>query len=125
MLFLETETARINRLIQEGGTRGLTERQFFSREIVLWERSKERQEQIKGDAYFNGRHDILDRKRTAIGPDGKLVEVQNLPNNRVIDNQYAKMVNQKTNYLLGKPVSVHTDNDTYAELLNKVFNKKF
>ena len=125
MLFLETETARINRLIQEGGTRGLTERQFFAREIVLWEKSPERREQIKGDAYFNGRHDILDRKRTAIGPDGKLVEVQNLPNNRVIDNQYAKMVNQKTNYLLGKPVSVHTDNDIYAELLNKVFNKKF
>ena len=123
--FMETETARINRLIREGGTRGLTERQFFAREIVLWERSPERMEQIKGDAYFNGRHDILDRKRTTIGADGKLVEVQNLPNNRVIDNQYAKMVNQKTNYLLGKPISVHTDNDTYAELLKKVFNKKF
>lgn len=125
MLFLETETARINRLIAEGGTRGLTERQFFAREIVLWERSPERREQIKGDAYFNGRHDILDRKRTAIGADGKLVEVFNLPNNRVIDNQYAKMVSQKTNYLLGKPISVHTDNDVYAELLKKVFNKKF
>ena len=76
MLFLETETARINRLIREGGTRGLTERQFFAREIVLWEKSPERREQVKGDAYFNGRHDILDRKRTAIGPDGKLVEVE-------------------------------------------------
>ena len=96
-MFMETETARINRLIQEGGRTGLTELQFFAKEIVAWESSPARMEQIKGDAYFRGEQDILSRKRTAIGPDGKLVEVTNLPNNKIIDNQYAKMVNQKTN----------------------------
>ncbi|UNI72495.1 MAG: portal protein [Chaetfec virus UA24_244] len=125
MLFLETETARINRLIAESGTRGLTERQFFAREIMMWEKSPERMEQVKGDAYSRGQHDILDRQRTAIGPDGRLVIVSNLPNNHVIDNQYGKMVNQKTNYLLGKPITVRTENEAYAKLLNKTFNKKF
>ena len=43
-------------------------------------------------------HDILTRKRTIIGEDGKLQEVDNLPNNRLVDNQFALMVDQKTNY---------------------------
>ena len=125
MFFGETETARINRIIREGAGVGLTETEFFAREIVAWKNSPERIEQMKGDAYYNGRHDILDRKRTAIGKNGALVEVANLPNNKVIDNQYAKMVDQKTNYLLGKPFSLNCENKTYVELLKKRFNKAF
>ena len=123
MLFMNTETARINRLIEEGAGTGLTERQFFAREIVEWKGSPERIEQMKGETYYSGKHDIVDRKRTAIGADGKLFEVTNLPNNKVIDNQYAKMVDQKTNYLLGKPFTINCENKTYFELLKKRFNK--
>ena len=125
MLFLNTETARINRLIEEGAGRGLTELEFFGREIAAWKKSPERMAQITGDRYYDGKHDILDRKRTAIGPDGKLQVVDNLPNNKVIDNQYAKMVDQKTNYLLGKPVTFDCENDTYSALLKKRFNSAF
>ena len=42
MLFLNTETARINRLIEEGAGRGLTELEFFGREIAAWKKSPER-----------------------------------------------------------------------------------
>ena len=55
---------------------------------------------------YEGFHDILTRKRTIIGEDGKLQEVDNLPNNRLVDNQFALMVDQKTNYLVGKPFSL-------------------
>ena len=125
MLFLNTETARINRLISEGAGRGLTETQFFAKEIVAWKNSPERKEQIHGTSYYSGKHDILDRKRTTIGPDGKLVPVDNIPNNKIIDNQYAKMVDQKTNYLLGKPFTITCENKVYAEQLKKRFNKAF
>ena len=125
MLFLNTETARINRLISEGAGRGLTETQFFAKEIVAWKNSPERKEQIHGTSYYSGKHDILDRKRTTIGPDGKLVPVDNIPNNKIIDNQYAKMVDQKTNYLLGKPFTITCENKAYAEQLKKQFNKAF
>ena len=125
MLFLNTETARINRLIEEGAGRGLTELEFFGREIAAWKESPERMLQITGDRYYDGKHDILQRKRTAIGPDGKLQVVENLPNNKVIDNQYAKMVDQKTNYLLGKPITFDCENDTYSALLKKRFNSHF
>ena len=70
-------------------------------------------------------HDILTRKRTIIGEDGKLQEVDNLPNNRLVDNQFALMVDQKTNYLVGKPFSLTCKNKTYSEFLNKVFDKRF
>ena len=52
----------------------------------------------------------------AIGENGELQEITNLPNNRVIDNQYAKMVNQKANYLFGKPFTLDGENKPYIEL---------
>ena len=69
--FMETETARINRLIRAGAGVGLSELEFFAREIVAWEKSGERREQIAGEAYYSGDHDILARKRTVIGQIGR------------------------------------------------------
>ena len=124
-MLIETEMARINRLIVMGGYAGMTELQFFAAEIKEWKDSKKRKEQLVGDAYYEGDHDILRRQRTIIGEDGKLQVVQNLPNNRLIDNQFALMVDQKTNYLVGKPFTVTCKNKTYADLLTKVFDKRF
>ena len=121
----ETETARINRLIVMGGYAGMTELQFFAAEIKEWKHSKKRKEQLTGDAYYEGSHDILRRQRTIIGEDGKLQAVGNLPNNRLVDNQFALMVDQKTNYLVGKPFTVSCKNKSYADLLAKAFDKRF
>ena len=52
--FMETETARINRLIRAGAGAGLTELEFFAREIVAWEKSDERREQMTGERYYSG-----------------------------------------------------------------------
>lgn len=120
-----TENARINRLILQGGRSGMTELQFFAAEIKEWKDSKRRKAQIAGDSYYDGKHDILSRQRTAIGADGKLHTIDNLPNNRLVDNQYALMVDQKTNYLVGKPFSLNCANKTYVDLLNKIFNRRF
>jgi SPP1 family phage portal protein len=103
----------------------MTEKQFFELEIRNWKQSKNRKVQITGERYYHGEHDILKRKRTVIGVDGKLQEVENLPNAHIVDNQYAKMVDQKTNYLLGKPFNIQTDNKSYETALSSVFNKKF
>ena len=124
-MLIETEMTRINRLIVMGGYTGMTELQFFAAEIKEWKESKKRKEQITGDAYYEGDHDILSRQRTIIGEDGKLQTVTNLLNNRLVDNQFALMVDQKTNYLVGKPFTVTCKNKTYADLLTKVFDKRF
>lgn len=125
MLFVETETAKLNHIIDAAGHTGLTERGFFAREIVAWKNSGIRCEQIDGERYYAYDHDIKSRKRMAIDRNGDLNEVKNLPNHKVIDNQYAKMVDQKANYLCGKPLSVSCENDTLAMLLKKRFGKRF
>lgn len=93
--------------------------------INHFESSKKRQDMIIGENYYEGKHDILSRKRTAIGTNGELTEVENLPNNKIVDNQYKKMVSQKVNYLLGRPITVQSDNDIYAKNIKSIFNKKF
>ena len=103
----------------------MTDREFIQREIAAWKRSPRRLMQIKGHLYYDGEHDILGRKRTVIGDKGELTEVENLPNNRIVDNQYGKLVNQKANYLLGQPFVIESDNKQYAELLKEIFNKRF
>lgn len=118
-----TETARVSQIIAKNA--GMTELQFFAKQIDLWKDSPQRKEQLAGELYYLGEHDILHRRRTVIGEDGNLVEVSNLPNNRIVDNQYAKMVDQKANYLLGKPLTLQCENKAYTNLLNGVFNNRF
>ncbi len=99
--------------------------ELLERQIEKFKRSKIRLDMITGENYYIGKHNILYRKRLVIGEDGELEEITNLPNNKIIDNQYRKMVNQKNNYLLGKPFSIQCENREYTEELKKIFNKKF
>ena len=103
----------------------ISQKQFIELELLRWKKSPKRIAMLEGERYYQGEHDILFRKRTVIGKDGKLQEVDNLPNNKIIDNQYAKMVDQKTNYLLGQPLTFDTEDDAYEEALSEVFNKRF
>ena len=103
----------------------LTDEQFIVKEIRRFKASKRRTDMINGERYFEGKHDILFRKRTVIGKDGELETVTNLPNNRIVDNQYKKMVVQKTNYLLGQPFTIQCKNEQYTKLLKQFLNKKF
>ncbi len=109
----------------QGAKSQMSDQEFLEKEIARWKYSPQRITQIKGHLYYDNEHDILARRRTMIGDGGKLQVVENVPNNRLIDNQYAKMVNQKTNYLLGKPFVIEGDNRQYIELLQQVFNKSF
>lgn len=116
---------KVSHFILYGINGDMNNKEFLEQSIIRWKGSPERQMQIKGHLYYDNEHDILMRKRTMIGENGKLQVVENLPNNHNIDNQYAKMVNQKTNYLFGQPFVIETDNEQYAELLRDIFNKKF
>ena len=91
----DTVIRRISNLIREGGK--VTDEEYVIKEINRFMLSKRRKDMIDGEKYYEGKHDILHRKRTIIGKDGKLEEVENLPNNRIVDNQYQKMVDQKNN----------------------------
>ena len=124
-LSIESGTEYINNIIQEGAAARITDERFIELEIQRFKASRRRKEMIDGERYYEGNHDILRRKRTVIGEGGKLENVDNLPNNRIVDNQYGKMVDQKKNYLLGQPIAFNTENDLYTKLLKKIFNKRF
>jgi SPP1 family phage portal protein len=102
----------------------VSDKQFLEREIEKWLASAERRQQIAGGEYYDGVQEIRHRERTVVAENGKLQKVEYLPNNHLIDNQYAKMVDQKTNYLLGKPITFDTEDTTYGEALSQVFGKK-
>ena len=95
-------------------------------ELVLrkWLDSPQRNEQLLAEKYYDGDHDILQRKRMVMNAEGTLTPVENLPNNRLVDNQYRKLVDQKTNYVLGKPITIATEKEEYLKLLGEVFSKK-
>ncbi len=103
----------------------VSEKRYIEFKLASWKVSKERMDQITGEKYYKGLHDIIKRKRQVIGEDGGLVNVDNLPNNRIVDNQFGKMVDQKKNYLLGQPLVFNSENDQYNEALKTVFDKTF
>lgn len=118
-------TDRINRIIQNGADTALTDEEFILRQINEFKSSRKRKDMIDGERYFMGQHDIKWRKRMAIGDGGELEEVTNLPNNRIVDNQYKRMVKQKYNYLTGQPLTLNCDNDEYLHLLEQYFDMDF
>ncbi len=79
-----------------------------------------------GNDYYHNKHAILEKKRLAVGEDGILVELHNLPNNKIIDNQYKRLVDQKINYILSRLPTVNSDeNEKYAEIVKKFINRRF
>lgn len=116
---------QVYRVMVEGRRSLLKDEEFIVKEIQKFMTSRQRKEMLDGERYHVGKHDILLRRRTVIGADGELEEVHNLPNNRIVDNQYGKMVDQKKNYLLGQPIVFKTPNVEYGEYLKEIFNKRF
>lgn len=119
-------TEAVAQLARQDVSTRMTDEQFIVAEINRFRRSKRFKDMIDGDNYFSGKQDILHKKRTAIGDDGKLFIVENLPNNRIVDNQYRKMVLQKSNYLVGQPFVFKCNNNAYTEAVKSIIlTKKF
>lgn len=91
--------------------------------INNWLNSNARLEQLNGTRYYKGQHDILKKERKSIDPNGKLSAVDNLVNSKILDNQYSKMVDQKTNYLLAKKPTFNCENEKIKELFGFKFLK--
>ncbi|MEG1136392.1 MAG: phage portal protein [Anaerovoracaceae bacterium] len=123
--FWTADTVRTNQVITVAADKRLTDINFIRREIETFEVSGKRQMMQDGERYFKGDHDILHVERKAISVGGELRVVKNLPNNRIVDNQYKKMVSQKVNYLLGKPVIFQADCEAYESVLKEFFDKSF
>lgn len=119
------ESDLINENIKHYAGANMSDEKVLEIEIKNFKKSKKLKNMITGMKYADGEHDILNKKRTAIGADGDLQIIENLPNNRIVDNQYLRMLSQKVNYILGKPLTVDSEDETYKELLSQIINKSF
>lgn len=80
----------------------------------------------EGEAYYNGKHDIDNKKRLGYNSENKTVELRGLPNIIAKDNQYAKLVDQKVNYsFFNPPIVVCKEDESYNTALQDLFSKRF
>lgn len=114
----------VNALGHKNAQSMMTDEDFIVAEIIKFRLSKRFKDMTDGDRYYSGNHDILHKKRTAIGDKGELIEVTNLPNNKIVDNQYKKMVNQKCNYLVGQPFIIRSEDDAFIDAVKPYIQTK-
>lgn len=104
------------KIIADGAKTAPTLKTIIEIELAEFLQSRKRERMLQGNAYYVGMHDIRGKTRKGYFPDG-----EKKPNSIIIDNQYKKMVDQKVNFLVGQPIAINTDNDTYSNELNSVF----
>lgn len=99
--------------------------QILAWELKRWLMSQQRERMLVGQAYFEGRHDILQSVRKVIGPAGQPVPLRNLPDNRLVNNQYGKLVNQKADYVLSQPITWEVASERFDAALKRIFDRGF
>ena len=107
----------------------VTDLRFCELELRNWIGGTARNKQLEAEKYYRGDQDIYKKKRTLIDSKGKEHILKNLPNNRVVNNQYAKLVDQITNFEMGQPITFDTDLSTttgkeLAKQLSLIFGKQ-
>lgn len=123
MNFYNIQSDIANKIISENA--GITDLQFLEKEIETFLNSKKRKDMVDAYNYLIGNHDILSRKRGLWTSNDSFVESKRLPNNKIVDNQYAKVVEQKTNYLFARELTIECKNKEFEEKIKMLFDKRF
>lgn len=118
-----TEMDRVNFILEQARKSTLSQEDILKIYLDEWLQSRQRGMMLKGQAYYSNDNDINSRKRMAIGSDGQLVEDKKLTNSRLAHAFTKKLVDQKTQYLFGLPMSLQCKNEQYAVILNDYFGK--
>lgn len=98
---------------------GMSESQFVQAELEAFLYSKKRQEILQARNYYQGKHKLPEH--VIMDSNGNPTDAKGtIPNNKIINNLFDDLVDQKTNYLLSKPIDVKSSID-----LTDFFNKNF
>ena len=104
----------------------ITDLRFIELELKEWKDGEERKAQLDAERYYRGDQDIYKKERNLFDKKGNKIPLNHLPNNKVVNNQYRRMVDQITNFEMGQPITFDTDLSTttgkqFAKLLGKIF----
>lgn len=117
-----TETQRIVKRIEQTARTAPSEEEVLAAHITEWLRGPKRQEMLTGARYYANDNDINYRQRLTVGEGGRLLEDTALPNRKVSHGFVRKLVDQKTQYLFGRPFTVSTDNAAFGRILQQTFD---
>ena len=106
---------RINMILSDPDHATMTLAQIVTEEIREFKASEQYANMIQAEAYYRNRTDVQ----------RKTNDVANRSNTRIEHPILKKLVDQKANYLLGKPFTVDTKNSSYGDALNDVFDQTF
>ena len=83
-----------------------TDKEIIEIELNKWLEGKKRREMLSAEQYYMGKQDILRTERFSLNGNSGKIPLKFLPNNKIVDNQFALQADCKANYLLGKPFTV-------------------
>lgn len=92
-------------------------------ELQTFLHSPIRKNMCNGRRYYLVDHDILYRDRTVIGENGQTQIAQNVADNRIAHAFVRELVDQKVQYLLGKPFSIQAE-EQFLQKVQTVFDAK-
>lgn len=102
---------------------GISEREFLQRNIQEFMNSKTYKNMVTGRRYYLGDHDILQKDRSMIDEKGEKQPLLNAPNNKIVNNRFDDLVDQKVNYLLANDVEVK-DGEAFEDIFTKAWQKQ-
>lgn len=88
------------------GNAGMSEREFIQHQINMFKNSDKYKDIKTGREYYEGIHDIRFKKRVVIDENGNEQVITGAPNNKIVNNKFDDLVDQKVNFLLAKPIEV-------------------
>ncbi|WP_111289998.1 phage portal protein [Bacillus safensis] len=84
----------------------------------------ERDQMLEGVAYYLNQADIKKRNRYFYEHGTKKVDTEK-PNNRISHNWHKLLVQQKVQYLLGKPITFNAEEERFLEVVNDFIDEDF
>ena len=117
-----TKTEEINRQIQECAP--LSAAEACAAEAAEFLRSEKREWMLAGQRYYENQGDILRRRRWIIGENGLPREDPTLTNCRISHGFVRKLVDQKCQYLFGRPFTVRAENPEFERELCGFFGQE-
>lgn len=124
MFHFMTAAEQVQTLARQNVETRMTDNEFIVAEINRFRRSKRFKDMVNGENYYKGKHDVLFKQRTAIGEKGKVMIIDNLPNNKIVDNQYKKMVDQKVQYIVGQPFLIQSESEQFLDAVKPYLQTK-
>lgn len=93
-------------------------------ERCLANSSETREKMEVGENYYNYKQEIDNKERVMLSKN-KIIRMRNMPNQKIKDNQYARAVDQKINFLLAEKPNIDSEDEEALTYLNNFFDNRF